>query len=36
MNCRREMVKDNVKQLEDHAGTHGGMTKEQCFPSVFN
>ncbi|KAI7786872.1 hypothetical protein LA080_002342 [Diaporthe eres] len=35
-NCRREMVKSNVKPLEDHAGTHGAMTKEQCFPSVFN
>ncbi|KAH8785310.1 hypothetical protein F5883DRAFT_85057 [Diaporthe sp. PMI_573] len=33
-NCRRELVKDNVKPLEDHAGTHKAMTREQCFPSV--
>ncbi|KAL1875367.1 hypothetical protein Daus18300_003106 [Diaporthe australafricana] len=33
-NCRREMVKDNQKQLIDHAGTHGTMTKEQCWPGV--
>ncbi|KAI3397240.1 hypothetical protein diail_11119, partial [Diaporthe ilicicola] len=33
-NCRREMVKDNIKQLADHAATHSNMTKEQCWPGI--
>ena len=29
-------MRDNLKQMEDHAGTHAAMwTKEKCFPNDF-
>jgi len=35
-NCRKEMVKSNLKQLEDHANTHNAdWTKERCWPDDF-
>ena len=34
--CRKELVRDNKKQLEDHAGTHSiEWTKEKCWPNDF-
>lgn len=34
--CKKELVRDNLKQMEDHAGTHSAMwTKEKCFPNDF-
>ena len=35
-NCRKEMVRDNKKQMEDHAETHNkDWPKEKCFPNDF-
>ena len=35
-NCRKELISEYVKQLEDHAETHGGeWSKEKCFPKDF-
>lgn len=34
--CKKEMVRDNKKQMEDHANTHAdAWTKEKCFPNDF-
>ncbi|KAH8663374.1 hypothetical protein BGZ60DRAFT_529649 [Tricladium varicosporioides] len=34
-NCRKEIVNTNLKQLEVHAETHKGWTKEKCWPKEF-
>jgi len=34
--CRKEMVRDNRIQMEQHADTHSkDWTKEKCFPNDF-
>ncbi|GAB7354782.1 hypothetical protein MBLNU459_g5180t1 [Dothideomycetes sp. NU459] len=34
--CKKELVNSNLKQLEDHAGTHSdAWTKEKCWPNDF-
>lgn len=35
--CRKELPRDNRKQLEDHAGTHNdSWPKEKCWPNDFS
>ena len=35
--CKKEMVRDNKKQMEDHANTHAdAWPKEKCFPADFS
>lgn len=35
-NCRKELISEFVKQLEDHAATHNAdWPKEKCFPNDF-
>ncbi|KAK3701757.1 hypothetical protein LTR37_015277 [Vermiconidia calcicola] len=34
--CKKELISSNLKNLEDHAGTHPDMwTKEKCWPNDF-
>nr|OQO19815.1 hypothetical protein B0A51_13861 [Rachicladosporium sp. CCFEE 5018] len=34
--CKKQLTRDNKKQLEDHAGSHNDQwPKEKCFPNDF-